>query len=179
MLLEDVIRDGKLARKGGCVWNLLGIELRVATKAGTAAPADLIEAIHLAAVDGSVLRGVIVGHAGNEIRVGPNVLQCPEYASESAVFDYAQGIGEKTSPVEQARRRFSERIEEGDKVELADRPRGPNKRIVRAVRDGRVVALIDYTRGTGGGWRLESYERCIEFSTPLTPGVTSPLPVAG
>jgi hypothetical protein len=27
---------------------------------------------------------------------------------------YAQGIGEKASPVEQARRRFSERIEEGD-----------------------------------------------------------------
>ena len=41
-------------------------------------------------------------------------LECPEYSQEGAVFDYALGIGEKASPVEHARHRFSKRIEEGD-----------------------------------------------------------------
>ena len=69
MLLEGVIRDGKLAGKGGCVWDLIGRELRVASIASIAvAPTDLIEAIHLAPIDGGVLRGVIVGYAGNQIR---------------------------------------------------------------------------------------------------------------
>ena len=68
MLLEGVIRDGKLAGKSGCVWNLIGRELRVASIASIAvASADLIEAIHLAAIDGGVLRGVIVGYARNDI----------------------------------------------------------------------------------------------------------------
>ena len=81
----------------------------------------------------------------------------------SAVFDYAQGIGKKASPIEQARRRFSKRIEEGDTVEMAERPEGPNVRTVRVVRDGRVVALIKYRRGTGGGWVPDFYEVCGEF----------------
>jgi hypothetical protein len=36
-------------------------------------------------------------------------------------------------------------------------------RVVRAVRDGRVVDLIYYRRGSGGGWLLDSYEVCGEF----------------
>jgi len=52
-------------------------------------------------------------------------LQCPKYSQEGAVFDYAQGIGEKASPVEQARRRFSKRIEEGDTVEITDDREAP------------------------------------------------------
>jgi hypothetical protein len=105
-------------------------------------------------------------------------LQCPDYSTVGAVFDYALGTGEKASPVEQARRRFSKHIEEGDKVEIADRPGGPNKRTVRVVRDGRVVALIYYSRGTGGGWLLKSYDACSEFSPP-PPGATAPPPRAG
>jgi len=85
---------------------------------------------------------------------------------------YAQGIGEKASPVEQARRRFSKRIKEGDTVEITDDQRGPTVgyygeqlRTVRVVRDGRVVALIHYKEGrsSGGGWLLDSYEACAEF----------------
>jgi hypothetical protein len=103
---------------------------------------------------------------------GMRGLQCPEYGQEGAVFDYALGIGEKASPVEQARRRFSKRIEEGDKVEVADDQGGATVgyygeelRTVRVVRDGRVVALMHYKegRGAGGGWLLDSYEACGEF----------------
>ena len=99
-------------------------------------------------------------------------LECPEYSQEGAVFDYAQGIGEKASPVEQARRRFSKRIEEGDTVEIADDQGGTTVgyygeelRTVRVVRDGRVVALMHYKegRGAGGGWLLDYYEACGEF----------------
>jgi hypothetical protein len=69
VLLEGVIRDGKLAGKGGRIRDLIGRELRVASVASVAvAPAHLVEAVHLAAVDGGSLRGVIVGHAGDEIR---------------------------------------------------------------------------------------------------------------
>ena len=68
MLLEGVIRDGKLAGKAGCVRNLSGLELRVALIASiTTTPTDLIESIHLAAIDGGSLCGVIVGYARNEI----------------------------------------------------------------------------------------------------------------
>jgi hypothetical protein len=99
-------------------------------------------------------------------------LDCPEYSQEGAVFDYALGIGEKASPVEQARGRFSRRIEEGDTVEIADDQGGSTVgyygeelRTVRVVRDGRVVALIHYKEGlgSGGGWLLDSYEACAEF----------------
>jgi hypothetical protein len=102
---------------------------------------------------------------------GGGLLECREDSTEGAVFDYAQGIGEKASPVEQARRRFSKRIEEGDKVEIAERQRDPTEgyygealRTVRVVRDGRVVALMFYKEGIdNGGWLLDSYEACAEF----------------
>jgi hypothetical protein len=99
------------------------------------------------------------------------VLQCPDYSTVGAVFDYALGTGEKASPVEQARRRFSKHIEEGDKVEIAERQGDPTAgyygeelRTVRVVRDGRVVALMFYKEGIdNGGWLLDSYEACAEF----------------
>jgi hypothetical protein len=102
---------------------------------------------------------------------GGGVLECREDSTVGAVFDYAQGIGEKVSPVEQTRRRFSRRIEEGDRVEIAERQGGPTAgyygeelRTVRVVRDGRVVALMFYKEGIdGGGWLLDSYEACAEF----------------
>jgi len=40
--------------------------------------------------------------------------------TDGAIYVHARGIGEKVSPVEQTRRRFSKRIEEGDTVEIAD-----------------------------------------------------------
>ena len=103
---------------------------------------------------------------------GTGGLECPENGREGAIFDYALGIGEKASPLEQARRRFSKRIEEGDKVEIANDQGGSTVgyygeelRTVRVVRDERVVALMHYKegRGRGGGWLLDSYEACGEF----------------
>lgn len=100
-------------------------------------------------------------------------LDCPLHGQEGAVFDYATGRGEEASPVEQARRRFSKRIEEGDKVEIADDLGGPTEgyygeelRTVRVVRDGRVVALMHYEEGfesSGRDWLLDSYDACAEF----------------
>ena len=97
-------------------------------------------------------------------------LDCPEYSQKGAVFDYALGIGEKASPIEQARGRFSRRIEEGDTVEIADDQGGSTVgyygqelRTVRVVRDGRVVALMFYKGDDRGGWLLDSYESCGEF----------------
>src|SRR5215207_7366073 len=99
------------------------------------------------------------------------VLECADKRTKGAIYDYALGIGKKASPVEQARRRFPKRIEEGDKVEIADQV-GPTEgwygealRTVRVVRDGRVVALMFYKRGqeVEGGWLLDSYESCGEF----------------
>ena len=90
-------------------------------------------------------------------------MECADKRTKGAVYDYALGIGEKASPVEQTRRKFSKRIEEGDKVEISERQGAPKVRTVGVVRDGRVVALIKYRRGTGGGWLPDSYEACAEF----------------
>jgi hypothetical protein len=99
------------------------------------------------------------------------VLECADKRTNGAVYDRAQGTGEKTSPVEQTRRHFSKHTEEGDTVEVADQV-GPGKgyygeqlRTVRVVRDGRVVALMFYKEGIEGegGWLLDSYESCGEF----------------
>jgi hypothetical protein len=80
-------------------------------------------------------------------------LECREDSRVGAVFDYARGVGKPASPVEQARRRFSERIEAGDSVEVASDLGedtvgyyGEELRTVRVVRDGRVVALITTKR---------------------------------
>jgi hypothetical protein len=103
---------------------------------------------------------------------GGGLLECRQAGTKGAVFDYARPIGEKAGPVEQARRRFSKRIEEGDKVEIAERQGDPTAgyygeelETVRVARDGRVVALMFYKEGIegGGGWLLDSYEACAEF----------------
>ena len=49
-------------------------------------------------------------------------------------------------PVAQAREHFSERLKEGDLVEEAGYPEGPSPP-VRVVRDGKVMATIDYDAG--------------------------------
>jgi len=80
--------------------------------------------------------------------------------SVSGIVDYAPGSkGEKASPVELAGRDFSKKIEEGDKV-VAEH--GRNASTVRVVRDGRVVAIIEYRRA-GGGWLQDNYRACADF----------------
>jgi hypothetical protein len=66
----------------------------------------------------------------------------------------AQGGSLKGDPVELARRYFKKDIEEGDVVEVAGYPKSANaysgiqgyKQYVRVVRNGRVVAVINYVR---------------------------------
>ncbi len=78
----------------------------------------------------------------------------------SGVVDYAPGAkGEKANPVELARRDFSKNIEEGDEV-VPERDRNPGT--VRVIRDGRVVAVIEYRRA-GGGWLYDHYDACSDF----------------
>jgi hypothetical protein len=91
-------------------------------------------------------------------------LECPNGNWVSGTIDYVVGAkGEKGNLVEVARRDFSKHIKEGDTVEIADRSRGRNaKATVRVIRDGRVVALIDYRRA-GGGWLRDYYEACGSF----------------
>ncbi len=93
-----------------------------------------------------------------------NELECPSGMAVSGLLDYAPGAeGEKASPVELARRDFSEQIEEGDDVGLAAATRyGGAVKTVRVVRNGRIVALIDYQRA-GAGWLRGSYEACAGF----------------
>ena len=96
-------------------------------------------------------------------------LQCPRTAQAVAIFEGAPGPSgapeEQVSPVEQVRQthHFAKHIKEGDTVEIADRPRAPNQRVVVVVRDGRVVARFDYGRVGGSGWRLGDYKACREF----------------
>jgi Ca2+-binding RTX toxin-like protein len=91
-------------------------------------------------------------------------LECANSGWVGGSIDYAAGArGEKGTPVEAARRDFPQKIEEGDTVQMIDRSRGQNARAtVRVIREGRVVALIDYRRA-GGGWLQDYYEACGDF----------------
>ena len=76
---------------------------------------------------------------------------------------YAAGAkGKKGDPVELTRRAFSDEIEDGDAVEPAGYPEGRGNRTVRIVRDGKVVATVEYF-GAGGGWLQDNYTACESF----------------
>jgi hypothetical protein len=91
-------------------------------------------------------------------------LECPSgmaVGGEDGV--YARGAkGEKGDPVELVRRRFSEEIESGDVVEVASYPKSREQRTVRVVREGRVVAVVEYFRESGG-WLDSGYSACAGF----------------
>jgi hypothetical protein len=89
---------------------------------------------------------------------------CPSGIWVAGFTDYVMGAkGKKGTPVEVARREFSKKIEEGDTVEIADRSKGQNaKATVRVIREGQVVARIEYRRA-GGGWLQDYYEACNDF----------------
>jgi hypothetical protein len=94
----------------------------------------------------------------------PTRLQCsdgramgssgPSYAGESPE-------GGKDLP-ELARRSFSESLQPGDVVEVAGYPEARERRSVRVVRDGRVVAVLDFLP-SGDGWLPDSYTACLNF----------------
>jgi hypothetical protein len=89
---------------------------------------------------------------------------CPSGIWVAGFTDYVMGAkGKKGNPVELARREFSKKIEESDTVEMADRSKGQNaKATVRVIREGRLVARIEYSRA-GGGWLQDYYEACNDF----------------
>ena len=88
-------------------------------------------------------------------------LECPYGGSEGAQLDYAAGAkGEKGNPVEIARRDFPKQIREADKVEIAQR--SGDMATVHVIREGLVVAYIEYRRA-GGGWLQDYYEACVNF----------------
>ena len=94
----------------------------------------------------------------------PSGLVCPSANIDARVLDAARGAkGEKRNPVEIARREFSKKIREGDAVEMAGRTRGQHAvATVHVIREGRIVAVIEYRRA-GGGWLQEYYEACANF----------------
>jgi hypothetical protein len=83
---------------------------------------------------------------------------------------YAAGEveGKKGDPVDMTKRRFSDQIKEGDVVEVAGYPRVAhsqilgNSRYVRVLREGKVVAVMQYLRH-GGGWLEGEYSACQSF----------------
>jgi hypothetical protein len=82
---------------------------------------------------------------------------------------YPMGVkGKKGDPVEMTRRRFSDEIEEGDVVEIAGYPELAHSQIlghsryVRVVREGWVVAVVQYFQ-EGGGWLEGEYSACQGF----------------
>jgi hypothetical protein len=60
------------------------------------------------------------------------------------------------------RRGLSDRLREGGVVEVAGYPKSRERRIVRVVRDGRVVATVAFTAGSGG-WVEDSSSNCAGF----------------
>lgn len=110
---------------------------------------------------------IIKGESGYRSRS----LQC---SGEGQVHGLpASGGNLKGDPVELAKRCFKGKIEEGDVVEVAGYPRiselrvADDQRYVRVVRDGKVVAVISYTRVSqeeGGGWMRGGSSECESFS---------------
>ena len=76
---------------------------------------------------------------------------------------YAAGAeGKKGDVVEMVRRGLSDRLREGDTVELAGYPKSRDSRTVRVVREGRVVAAVVFFADSGG-WLEDSTSNCAGF----------------
>jgi hypothetical protein len=93
-------------------------------------------------------------------------LECPNGMAVSGSYDYVEGAkGKKGTPVEIARREFSKHIKEGDTVRMGDRSAGGGRdaeATVGVIREGRLVARIEYMRA-GGGWLKDYSEYCANF----------------
>jgi hypothetical protein len=76
---------------------------------------------------------------------------------------YAPGArGKKGDLARIVRRGLSDRLREGDAVELAGYLESRDRRIVRVVRDGRVVATVAFT-ASSSGWLEDSSSNCAGF----------------
>ena len=102
---------------------------------------------------------VVAGDSGYK----PIELECQGGMAVAGGAQYAPGArGVKGDLVGQARSQFSEKIREDDVVELAGYPELRDERIVRVVRDGRVIATVHFL-GEPGDWLQDRYEACESF----------------
>jgi hypothetical protein len=93
----------------------------------------------------------------------PVELECEGGMAVGGGPQYAQGVkGKKGDLVGIVRRGLSDRLRKGDAVELAGYPKSRERRIVRVVRDGRVVATVAFMAGSGG-WLEDSSSNCAGF----------------
>lgn len=93
----------------------------------------------------------------------PVELQCKGGMAVGGGPQYAAGArGRGGDPVEMVRRGLSDRLREGDTVELAGYPKSKDSKIVRVVRDGRVVATVAFFRESGS-WLENSTSSCAGF----------------
>jgi hypothetical protein len=93
-------------------------------------------------------------------------LECPggeAVSSSGGLLGPDSESGQDGSPVEQTREFFSDQLEPSDTVELAGYPEIKRHRTVRVVRDGNVLAVVEYPWGSGGGWYQDEYSACTEF----------------
>lgn len=72
-------------------------------------------------------------------------------------------VGSDEPPVEQAKDFFSKQLQPGDTVELAGYPKTQGQKTVRVVRDGSVIATVEYWRESGNGWYNNGYNACAGF----------------
>lgn len=90
-------------------------------------------------------------------------LECEGGMAVGGGPQYAPGAkGKKGDLVEMVRRGLSDRLREGDTVELAGYPESQDSRTVRVVRDGRVVATVAFFADSGG-WLEDSTSNCAGF----------------
>lgn len=93
----------------------------------------------------------------------PVELECEGGMAVGGGPQYAPGAeGKKGDLVEVVRRGLSDRLREGDTVELAGYPKSQDSKTVRVVRDGRVVATVVFFADSGG-WLEDSTSNCAGF----------------
>ncbi|HZF59359.1 MAG TPA: hypothetical protein VEZ19_12940 [Rubrobacter sp.] len=112
--------------------------------------------------------GIGIDHANLEVVdpegfYKPVELECEGGMAVGGGPQYAQAVkGKKDDLVGMVRRGLSDRLQEGDVVEVAGYPKSRERRIVRVVRDGRVVATVAFMAGLGG-WLEDSSSNCAGF----------------
>lgn len=94
----------------------------------------------------------------------PTELECPGGGVAGGGPAYGGDLpeGEKGDLTAVARRSLSESLQPDDEVEVAGYPKARERRSVRVVRDGAVVAVLDFLP-SGNGWLPDSYTACEDF----------------
>jgi hypothetical protein len=115
---------------------------------------------------GSAKLGALPGNESVDLHVSdphafyvPTRLDCA--AVSAGTSDYAAGTpGAQKDVVLLTRHILADTLQSGDVVEPAGYPNQPEKRTVRVVRDGQVIASVTYEQAQGGGWLQETVSIC-------------------